>query len=308
MAEKHYKWTVSAVLGFLIDIGKGWKNDKITYKTAQDVLRAVLEDLIPSIRLTAPHSETGKRIRISDSSYLIASAFVDSEQIIELLRQCVCLDLGPQVHQLFNKLERLASDEEPAIAFKGFFLPFAKELHGMPAEENPSALAQEVHNVGRLFVVKLLDLYSSRCVGPKPSPPTDWQRTKCGCGCMECLQLDSFLVDPAQEETVISASSEDRVRHLQQQLPLVYQSRYEAARPEHETEIRRTALGFELSIRKTQSAWTSAVKRWVEDRDAAERELGRVFNGGNGALPKLGGEQMADSAISMLLGCRDGGV
>jgi hypothetical protein len=76
----------------------------------------------------------------------------------------------------------------------------------------------------------------------------------------------------------ISASSEDRLRHLQQQVPLINQSRYQRDRPEHETEIRRTASGLKLSIRKTQLAWTSAVKRWVEDRDAAQKVFGLVFD------------------------------
>jgi hypothetical protein len=158
------------VLGFLIDIAKGWKSDKITLKTAQVVFRAVLEDFIPSIKLADP-DKGGKRMRISDSDYL-PSAFLDSEQVIQLLRQCVFLDLGPQVHQLFDKLERLAGDEDPAIVFKGFFLSFARELNEMSADESPGSLAQDIQKIACLFTGKLLNLYASRCVGPKPTPPS----------------------------------------------------------------------------------------------------------------------------------------
>jgi len=120
---------------------------------------------------------------------------------------------------------------------------------------------------------------------------------------MECLQLDSFLVDPVQEETQISVSREDRLRHLQEQLPLIYQGSYKRDRPEHETEIRRTPSGFELSIRKTKLAWTSATKRWVEDRDAAEKVFGRVFDDEDirkrlgKVLQNLGGEDVTESTI-----------
>ena len=130
----------------------------------------------------------------------------------------------------------------------------------------------------------------------------DWRRTECGCGCMECLQLDSFLVDPVQEEVQISASSEERLCHLQQQLPPIYQDRYKV-RPEHETEIIRSSAGFELSIRKTKLAWTSAVKCWVEDRDAAERVFGHVFDdedirkGLEKVLENLTGEDVTESTI-----------
>lgn len=261
----------SAVLGFLIDIAKAWRSDRISLKTAQVVFHAVLQDFIPNIKL-ADLDKSGERKTIS-SYYHLPRAFLDSKQIIQVIRQCVSLDLGPQVHQLFDKLERLASDEEPAIIFNGLFLPLAKELNEMTADQNPGALAQEVHNMACLFTEKLLSLYANRCVGPKPTPPKDWMRTKCGCGCEECLQLDSFLVDPALEEMHIPASSEDRLRHLQTQLPLIQR------KPEYETEIRRTSSGFELWVHKTKLAWAFSVECWVKDRDVAKEIFDRVFDG-----------------------------
>jgi hypothetical protein len=107
----------------MASIVKGWESHKISHRTAQDIFRAVLQEFIPSIGLADPTDESAKT-RIS-STY-IPSTLLDSEGITQLLRQLTSLDLGPQAHQLLDKLEKLAKDEEPAIVFRGFFLPFAK--------------------------------------------------------------------------------------------------------------------------------------------------------------------------------------
>ena len=292
-----------ATLGFLIDIAEAWRNDRITLKTAQDVISAVLQDFIPNIRLA--DDGRGERLKMWDYKYDVLGSeneeyeqprpFLDSGQIIHLLLQCVSLDLGPQVRQLFNKLERLAVDEvEPAIIFCGFFLPLSKELNEMSADQNPGALAQEAHNMACLFTEKLPSLVASRCVGPKPPPPTGWRRKKCGCGCEECLQLDSFLDDPALETTYIRAISEDRLLHLQNQVPLIGNGK------EHLTQIEPTGSGFELRICKGNRRWTRAVERWEGERDAA-KEIFCFFHDNKDmredlekALKNLGGEDVSD--------------
>lgn len=265
--------------GFLTGIVEGSESHGISRKTIQDVFRAVLQEFIPNIKLAGPRGEGPKCVRIS--SRYIPSTFFDSEQIIQLLRQFTSLDLGPQVHQLFDKLEKLMNDEEPAIAFKGFFLPFAKELSKTLADESTDGLGQEVQSRAQLFMENIVDLYARRCVGPKPTPPGDWRREKCGCGCTECLGLDAFLVDPTQKEIQISTESQDRVDHLKQQFPRIDQGEWKGDKPEHDTEVTRTNSGFKLSIRKTQLAWSTAARHWVEDRNAAEEEFGRVFDDEN---------------------------
>jgi hypothetical protein len=133
-------------------------------------------------------------------------------------------------------------------------------------------LAQEVQEMASQFLEYILDTYVSRCVGPKPTPPKDWQRKQCGCGCTDCLQLDAFLVDPVQKETRIFAEAQDRIQYLKDQLPQISISKgwYKSAQPEHETEIIPTGSGFGLLIRKTDLAWSSATEIWKEDNTAAE--------------------------------------
>ena len=295
----------SATLGFLIDIAEAWRSDRITLKTAQDVLSAVLQDFIPNIKLADDGRKEPLRIRDyrdevlhPGERYCKPRAFLDSEQIIQLLRQCVSLDLGPQVRQLFDKLERLARYEvEPAIIFACFFLPLSKELKEMSADQDPGALAQEVHNMACLFTEKLPSLYVSRCVGPKPPRPVGWRRTKHGCGCEECLQLDSFLDDPALEITHIQAISEDRLRHLEDQLPLLDFDTDNVSTKGYGTRIQPTPSGFELRIQKWDKVeWKYSVECWLDDR-ASAKEIFRFFNDNKDtmedlekAIKSLGGE------------------
>ena len=309
MVFDHYSGMAGATLGFLFDIAEAWRSDRIALKTAQDVFSAVLQDFIPNIRLTYDRGRgplwemweyLAEVLFREGREYHRPRPFIDSEQIIHLLRQCVSLDLGPQVRRLFNKLERLAVDEvEPAIIFCGLFLPLSKELNEMSADRNPGALAQEVHNMACLFTEKLPSLVASRCVGPKPPPPMDWRRQKCGCGCEECLQLDAFLDDPALETTYIRAISEDRLRHLENQMPLVGIDILDKYK-EHLTWIQPTPSGFELRIYKRNKRWTFSVERWVRERDAATKIFNFFIDNEDmredleKALKNLGGEDVSD--------------
>lgn len=127
------------------------------------------------------------------------------------------------------------------------------------------------------FIEYILDTYASRCVGPKPTPPKDWQRKQCGCGYIDCLQLDAFLVDPVQKETRIFAEAQDRIQHLKDQLSRISQGWYRDAQPEHQTEIISSASGFELMVQKTKRAWSSAAEIWKEGKTAAERKVEYIF-------------------------------
>ena len=82
--------------------------------------------------------------------------------------------------------------EQPAIAFDGFFLRFAKGLADIPTGETP--LGQGFQEMASQFMEYILDTYASRCVGPKPTPPKGWQRRQCGCGCTDCIQLFFYLI------------------------------------------------------------------------------------------------------------------
>ena len=267
------------MLGFLANAFKGWKSNRISEGTAQDVFRAVLQDFLPSVTPAYPRGETENRIRIS-SSYIPRTS-LDSQEIIQLLRQCTSLSLEPQAHQLLDKLEKLANDEEPATVFKNVFLPLANEFSKTPTDKKQNALVQHVQSRAQLFTEDLVDLYVSRCVGPKPTLPGDWSRTKYGCGCMECLELDSFLINPVQRDIRINVKSRDRADHLIRRLPEIYLEDWRTHKPEYNTEVACTTSGFELLIYKTQLAWSKAAKHWEEDRDAAQKEFNRVLDDGN---------------------------
>jgi hypothetical protein len=226
----------------------------------------ILDDFIPNIRLVDNDSETSQK-RISDA--FIPSACVNRHDMIQLLHRCLVINLKSRVIYIFDKLKLLAIEKrEPAEAFDGFSLRFAKGLTDIPIGETP--LAQVFHEVVTYFMEYILDTYVSRCVGPKPASPKDWQREQCGCGCTDCLQLDAFLVDPVQKETRIFAEAQDRVQHLKDQVSRISQGWYRGAQPGHQTEIMSSGSGFELMIQKTERAWSSATEVWKENKTAAE--------------------------------------
>ncbi|KAK5357242.1 hypothetical protein LTR11_011518 [Exophiala xenobiotica] len=210
---KDHHWTYSAMLGFLSEVGTTFARE-----TVQDVFRVVLKDFIPCITLAARDK---KRIRIGSSDY-VPPAHLNPDDIIQLLQQCIILDLGLEVHGLFDKLQNLAATEEPAaVVMKTFFIPFTGKLYKMAAERSTTPVAPETQDRVSTFTAEIFDLYANRCVGPKPMPPVDWRRAECGCGCEKCLLLDSFLANPSQEESSISAGNEEGVKHLTSQLPRI---------------------------------------------------------------------------------------
>jgi hypothetical protein len=85
------------------------------------------------------------------------------------------------------------------------------------------------------------------------------------------------LVDPEQNETRVFVKVRDRVQHLINQLPRIYKGRYRDAEAEHETEIIFNASGIDLVIRKTDSAWLSAMETWKENKAAAEKKVDYIF-------------------------------
>ncbi len=80
-----------------------------------------------------------------------------------------------------------------------------------------------------------------------------------------------------QKETRIFVEAQDRAQRLKDQLLQIYRCRYISTQPEHVTEIIPTSSGFELLIRKTDCAWSSAMEIWKKDRADAEEKFGYIF-------------------------------
>jgi len=194
--------------------------------------------------------------------------------MVQLILQCVCIRLEHEWNLLFDKLELLAEVEEPAIVIKTFFVPFAGKLYHTAAQDL-NLLAEGVHKRVTLFMAKIIELYASRCVGPKPMRPADWRRPRLGCRCEKCVQLDSFLGDPSEKEMLLSAGTADGVRHLKNQLPVINQGGWSGAVPEYEI---KEESRFVLRICKTEKAWSYAMSNWEEDRDAAQKEFDKAFH------------------------------
>lgn len=148
----------------------------------------------------AGHEEN--RIRIGSSTYM-PPAQLDPADMISLVQQYVSLDLGLEVHQLCDKLQELAATEDPAVmVMTKFFIPFTVKLYTMAAEQITTPVPVNLQDRVSVFTAEIINLFANRCVGPRFTP-----RAGCGCGCEMCLQVDSLLGNPSQEEFSISAGN-----------------------------------------------------------------------------------------------------
>jgi len=255
---------VEYTVNFLTCVFNAWTTGQFILSTTITIFSAVLDSFIPDFTLGNVESTERRRICYP---YLASMTFQPKE-LIELLRQCRALGLQGYCDRILDQLEKIAlSDTDPAPVFANFLLPFANRMYDI---QQPSP---DSSNQRTKFTENILTAYQDQCVGSKPSPPADWTRRKCGCGCVDCDLLDTFLVNPNSVETWIPIV-EDRVEHLRTRIPLINGQR------EHETHVLTGDSICGLSIRKTDPAWSLSVERWEEDRKGARCVLENNFKEG----------------------------
>ncbi|KAK2750644.1 hypothetical protein FQN57_002715 [Myotisia sp. PD_48] len=265
------------VLGFLTETFNRWKDDEFTYEGTRNVFDTVLEVFIPKLVLTDPRIRRSRQDSFRIGASELPESILEPKHAILLIHQCVSLDLVRRIVHLLAMIEMLASTDQPAISFKGFLLPFSKELVSISADSCPYVLPQTIREEAYRLGGLILNLFASRCIGPEPARPADWTRSKCSCTC-DHGKVDAFLEDPEQAETRIFTTSEKCANHLKEHLPRIKHYKpwieWEA---EHDVEIIKTSAGFDVSIRKTERAWINAVELWEKDRDAAVNEISLMF-------------------------------
>lgn len=142
--------------------------------------------------------------------------------------------------------------------FSKFLFKFAKRLNNLSDKDGP--LAQEVKAMAPDFLNFVLDNYALRRLGPCPAAPQDFQRPKCGCGCVSCADLDAFLADPTLQETQLHLDTQELAKHVKDQLPILGKKKADPGaprNPEYETEMREREerRGWQLKVKKTTPAW-----------------------------------------------------
>lgn len=96
----YYIYVCKAVFGFLTSIFN--QRENMATGAAEDVYHNVLDDFIPRIRLVDTDCETNPT-RIIDG--YILSGSVNRYDMIQLLHQCLVMNLKSRVIQIFDKLK-----------------------------------------------------------------------------------------------------------------------------------------------------------------------------------------------------------
>lgn len=267
-------WThqaaIKATLSFLSGIYDSHKKEELAWKTAHTVFDVIVKGLTSKDNLVTTQYRCAEQRRISQC---YATANVQPELFIQLVRQCIELDFVPNILELLETLKAEASKgDQPAITFKSFFLKFVKEMCELVTDQNLSPTTRRLLEAVKSLTQHMIEAYTTRCVGSKPTAPTDWYRAKYGCGCADCQQLDPFLAHPTQELTRVVVEDDEGVEHIKDRLP-----KGDYRTPEYDILSVPIPPSFELVIRKIDPIWLKAMKEWEEDRVAAQKEFDKVF-------------------------------
>lgn len=128
--EKLYSKKTEAVLRFLTVIIDGHRSGSIGHKITRHVFHCTLQVFIPRIKLVSLRLE-------SDGENPIKG-----DGILQVIRQCVSLELKRHALMLFDKLDTLFKMKQSATTFEVFFLPLLEELDQIPPGQKPGTMSQ----------------------------------------------------------------------------------------------------------------------------------------------------------------------
>ncbi|OBT63118.1 hypothetical protein VE03_07464 [Pseudogymnoascus sp. 23342-1-I1] len=231
-AERLYHRKSAAVFRFLAVIADVQKRGNIGTKTAQHVFHCILRVFIPLIKsaLLRPEHDRATHHPVP----------VKGCEILQLIHQCVSLELRQHVRLIFDKLDTLSMGQS-GITFESFFLPLMKEFDQMPPGQDFGTITQEFHHMAHQLAEKLRKLHAvifprPQHMTPQPQPMTPQPRNMISplqqmsqstfpekefdCTCRGCKKLISFTKDTEVETVNFTFSAESLIDHYKAyQLP-----------------------------------------------------------------------------------------
>lgn len=206
-------------------ISDGQRNGKVGFETARHVFNSILRVFTPRIKIFAilPKHDGDKQEPMP----------VTGNDFLQLIRQCVSLELKQHVRLVFDKLDSLSMGQS-AMTFEGFFLPLMKEFDEMPPGQTPGTINQESHHMAHQLAEKLRKLHAAffplaQHMTPRPQhmshrpqsvisqhrqpSPKDLPEEDMDCTCKDCLKFAAFIEDPAAKSVKFSFGTESRIAH-----------------------------------------------------------------------------------------------
>lgn len=145
----------------------------------------------------------------SDSIPNPVQCTISADDVVTLLDLLDRRDLEIEVLKLIGKLEAEAGIVDVA-AFESFFLPLLEALIA-----TISWTSEQVTRYRKLFQTTL-SMYA-RCFVQIEPQAGNWTNTPRGCGCVNCRELDKFLVNASQQSMRFSGKSGVK-QHLRRML------------------------------------------------------------------------------------------
>ena len=170
-------------------------------KDAVDIFLEMFPIIFPVFRVEC-RSVAKRGTSEPDGPAIPVECMLSADDVALLIRG---LDINPELPKLTAKLEAQAGLVD-VVAFESFFLPLLKALIAKLQWS-----VEQVTRYSSLFRTTL-QMFARRFVQIEPQAG-NWTTTPRGCGCLDCRQLDQFLINPFQQSISFERSSSERA-HL----------------------------------------------------------------------------------------------
>lgn len=150
-------------------------------------------------------------------------------------------------------------------------IPLLHHVGLMSIKESEQYDRVQQPSLKKLFSVSL-NCYIQVLIDPRPAiglRPKDWTKSRKGCGCAECLKLDSFLVNPVTESAIFQKYKP----HIQGQLEKVLDPCKEIF--EYETLYTLRPQGHRIA--KTHNVWKARDMAWRKSCKSALEKIQELW-------------------------------
>jgi len=260
-----------AVISLFVRVFENAEHAGVTPNVLSEFCRSILPDMVQS--LTLCYSEEGRRRGLAVPRYngiyrqnpSTRTTLEDGTFIAKLVDTCLSLGFDNEVTELLDKIGRevfhVTVDDYDKVVY-----PF---LNGLVTVLQARAIPFSIPQYQHVFR-SAIEAYIQNYVKMEPEAPRDWTRSKRGCGCADCRDLDRFLISPTQEVGRF-AMAESRRKHLEKRVWHTLQESTERGRVPYTLVLRKTN---KIEYHSAHDEWQRRCTRAVQQiRDLGEAPL-----------------------------------
>ncbi|KAI9836173.1 MAG: hypothetical protein M1837_003436 [Sclerophora amabilis] len=268
IVKKHVS-DMNFAVTFLLCLDISGQRHSLSKEVRETVFRDILSDIIPVFTLQ-DQAPSHKRSRFTYSASGLNSTLprgadrpsesVSASDLVNLLEMCMILGLEGEIDQIFKRLKSEATTVDVSALGK-IYIPLLGQLAEVIRKRQ-----HPLTETYRDFYRHSVESYILRFVGIEPAYPVDWKRDRRGCGCWECKDLDTFLLNPAEPSAKFSTNLRRR-NHLANRLGGTYNNK------NYPMTTETAGSPHTLVVYKTDNEWKSAVSAWKKRFKTASLQL-----------------------------------